>query len=1104
MKRRFVEVFVFCCALALKAHAQSPVILSQPQSITNNTASTATFTVVAKNAAKFQWLFDGNSIAGATNSTLTFDDVTNNQAGSYTVVVTSSNNESVTSTPPAQLTIVPGTIVQITFSGYADGSSSNVMVQLFDHDKPATVANFLHYITPIVIPGIATNLAFTNMIFERCVPGFVLQGGDYDASDRTNTISPPKLENVTTVYSDNLRYVPPFPFNIDSEFAVGPLIHNHFGTIAMAKQAGQSDSAESGFFFNLADNSSNLDFQNGGFTVFGRVLSDSNVLQYFNTLSKPDEGIFDATTVGTNASLAALADLPVNYDNRRAPANSNLFFGDFQILSAFHADTTPPTVQVTYPTNGQTVTNFDVVMQGTAYDDVSLARVVCSIGFGANESTFNANGTTNWATDCGILAPGSYNYTVVAQDGAGNLATNSITGTFVVPRYPFQATVIGNGSLSTNYNGTNTTVGATYTITAKPGRGAVFVKWAASSNAFLVSTLNFTMQNGLQLQAIFASNTVPHGITITSPKSNQGLTNGNFSITGTLSDKVGPATITCQVFSAITGDSVTGPMVINATNTWSTPTIGLPPGAYLVQAVAQYAGGGGTVLYQDFKVLAQLTVIQYGSGRVNIPDGSWLEVGEEYEDEAFAAPGQTVYSWNNGGGSYAVTAIPFTMSDGLTLTVTFVSNSVSRGITFTSPSPHSQVPSSRVLLGGKIAPSLVAPQVVCQVFEGFAPVTDYMPAIVTATNWSLLVSNLAAGTYEAVVTASDAAGHTSTALNAFTMNFYAGIAGTYHGLFLDPGNVGPTNAGSISFKLSSSGAVNGNLSFPAGNYPLRFVVGPSGAGTGEFGGVVGAVDLTMIFDLTNMTGQMTGYVTPASGAVPLTAYRAASKLTTSTAPSPGNYVLSLEPEIPTNGILDGPPGDGYAGVIVSPSGNLAVAGALADNTPFSFSTGVFTNGVWPLYASFYKGDGMLIGWETNLPTGVCTGAVFWVKGPTNSVYYPGGVQENLITVGAKHVLPKAGTNYQIVLGGGTLTSLVTNVFSFSSAGAIVPTNGAPKGLTGAVLSTGVLSKGSILNPINNQALKFSGAFISPAQGGSGFTLDTGTNTGFFEINLAPP
>jgi cyclophilin family peptidyl-prolyl cis-trans isomerase len=1101
MKSRLMEVFVLCCALALKANAQTPVILSQPQDITVNNASTATFTVVATNAATYQWQFGGGNIAGATNSSLTYDDVTTNQAGFYSVVVTSSGGAS-TNSQPAQLTIVPGTVVQITFSGYADGSSSNVTVQLFDHDKPATVANFLHYITPIVDPGVATNLAFTNMIWDRCVPGFVLQGGDYDAADRTNTTPPGQLNSVPRKFSDNLNYLPPFPFSIDNEFDVGPLIHNKFGTMAMAKSAGNPDSAESGFFFNLADNSSNLDSQNGGFTVFGRVTSGSNVLQYFNTLSKPNEGIFDTTTVSTNQ---ALTDLPVNEDSRNVPCNTNLFFADFQVLTALSLDTNPPTVQVNYPADGQTVTNVDVVLQGTAHDDVSLARVVCNIGDNGNEASVTAVGTTNWTADLGTLAPGNnYTYDVVSQDGAGNLATNRITGSFVVPRYPFQSSVTGNGSLSTNLNGTNTTVGANYTITAKPGKGAVFVNWVSGASASLNPTQNFTMQNGLQMQANFISNTQPHGISITYPANGAGLTNRSFSIAGKVAANVGSAQITCQIFSASTDLSVSAPMIINATNTWSTPVLSLAPGAYIVQAVAQDAGGGATLIAQKFAVLAQLTVITYGLGSVNIPSGAWLSVGTGYTISATPAAGQSFLSWNAGGGGFPLSAVPFTMSDGLTLTVTFVSNSVPKGITFTAPAANAQVTRPNVTLGGKIASSLQAPQVVCQLFQNYVPLTGFMPATVTATNWSLLVTNLTMGTYKAVAMATDASGKTTLASDSFTLNFYPSIAGTYHGLFFDPTNVTALNAGSTTFTLNGSGVVSGNLMFPLASYPFHFQMGATGAGAVQLNGSLGPLNLTnLIFDVTNLSGQMTGYVTQASGSVPLTAYRAVTKLSTGTTPSPGKYVLSLEPVTPTNGILDGPLGDSYAAVNVSAGGNLAVAGTLADNTPFSLSTGVFTNGVWPLYASLFKGKGMLIGWETNQPTGACTGELFWIKSPTNGIYYPAGVQEDLNSIGAKYVPPTPGAQYQIVFGGGTLGSLVTNVFSFNAAGTIVPAAGATDKLTGSLLSTGVLSKGSILNPMNSQILKFSGALVSPSQGGGGFTLDTGTQTGYFEINLAP-
>ena len=119
------------------------------------------------------------------------------------------------------------------------------------------VYHFLNYIN---------NQTYTNGIFHRSVPGFVIQAGGF------------KLVNTTE--GNSLAAVETFP-PIANEFNVS----NTRGTVAMAKVAGDPDSATSQWFINLTDNSANLDNQNGGFTAFGRVVFDGmNVIDAIGNL----------------------------------------------------------------------------------------------------------------------------------------------------------------------------------------------------------------------------------------------------------------------------------------------------------------------------------------------------------------------------------------------------------------------------------------------------------------------------------------------------------------------------------------------------------------------------------------------------------------------------------------------------------------------------------------------------------------------------------------------------------------------------------------------------------------------------------------------------
>lgn len=119
-------------------------------------------------------------------------------------------------------------------------------IQLYDIEAPLTVENFLSYVE---------SDAYNHSFIHRSVPDFVVQGGGYVWDTVTNA---PKA----------IATLPP----VVNEFSASR--SNLRGTVAMAKLGGDPNSATSQWFFNLVDNSANLDAQNGGFTVFGRVLGE--------------------------------------------------------------------------------------------------------------------------------------------------------------------------------------------------------------------------------------------------------------------------------------------------------------------------------------------------------------------------------------------------------------------------------------------------------------------------------------------------------------------------------------------------------------------------------------------------------------------------------------------------------------------------------------------------------------------------------------------------------------------------------------------------------------------------------------------------------------
>ena len=116
----------------------------------------------------------------------------------------------------------------------------NITIELDQQKAPITVKNFMNYVE--------TGF-YTNTVFHRVIPGFMIQGGGFMQNMQQKTTGPA----------------------IKNEAKNG--LSNKRGTIAMARTS-VVDSATSQFFINLSDNVL-LDHgvRDYGYAVFGKVIA---------------------------------------------------------------------------------------------------------------------------------------------------------------------------------------------------------------------------------------------------------------------------------------------------------------------------------------------------------------------------------------------------------------------------------------------------------------------------------------------------------------------------------------------------------------------------------------------------------------------------------------------------------------------------------------------------------------------------------------------------------------------------------------------------------------------------------------------------------------
>jgi cyclophilin family peptidyl-prolyl cis-trans isomerase len=125
-------------------------------------------------------------------------------------------------------------------------SMGKITVELSGDKAPKSTANFLQY---------AKSGFYNGTIFHRVIPGFMIQGGGFDAKMSQKATNPP----------------------IENEAKNG--LRNQRGTLAMAR-TGDPHSATAQFFINHQDNEA-LDYPSRdgwGYAVFGKVTQGMDIV----------------------------------------------------------------------------------------------------------------------------------------------------------------------------------------------------------------------------------------------------------------------------------------------------------------------------------------------------------------------------------------------------------------------------------------------------------------------------------------------------------------------------------------------------------------------------------------------------------------------------------------------------------------------------------------------------------------------------------------------------------------------------------------------------------------------------------------------------------
>jgi len=226
------------------------------------------------------------------------------------------------------------------------------------------------------------------------------------------------------------------------------------------------------------------------------------------------------SVVATNGSVSKLkpayvsfnAQAGVTYRIAVASASSNSLGSlVLHVTPGGQLDTVAPSVFVTYPLSGQTVTNNGILLSGTATDPLPNASGVSQVMVSVNGVSTTATGTTNWTVPV-ALQPTLNIIQVSAVDAAGNVSSPvtvevnylvlTVANDFFVNAIPLTNT---SGVVS-NSTATATKEVGEPDIAGNPGGKSIW--WSFTAPADGVLTLNTANSTFDTLLGLFTGSSV--------------------------------------------------------------------------------------------------------------------------------------------------------------------------------------------------------------------------------------------------------------------------------------------------------------------------------------------------------------------------------------------------------------------------------------------------------------------------------------------------------------------------------------------------------------------------------------------------------------------